>query len=341
MKYINSYNYDIIKDAELNFYYWDEENKLNLSIKEEPLNIISSEDLQFMIICFKDKYNIYQLNELTGNLEKINTVYDKVIHGIIYENIIFLYLTEFGTYFQILNKQCTFPFKLFRQSDEVNLYNLKISKKFKENKLFYNKKPKQTKILCINDNLIFTTDYLGNIEISELNHILFKIISLIKKKNLTGITALLSFLDKKLIKYVLLIFEYYFENDEKILRKIFTTEIIQNFELYNYFEFFIKDLGDINPNKLEIILEKELINAIIKNDTKKINELYQLVDKYQLKIATKVARTINKSLYLDSLMNKKRYVESYLFNLTNKINNNQNNENILSMALSQVDNKNI
>ena len=341
MKYINSYNYDIIKDAELNFYYWDEENKLNLSIKEEPLNIISSEDLQFMIICFKDKYNIYQLNELTGNLEKINTVYDKVIHGIIYENIIFLYLTEFGTYFQILNKQCTFPFKLFRQSDEVNLYNLKISKKFKENKLFYNKKPKQTKILCINDNLIFTTDYLGNIEISELNHILFKIISLIKKKNLTGITALLSFLDKKLIKYVLLIFEYYFENDEKILRKIFTTEMIQNFELYNYFEFFIKDLGDINPNKLEIILEKELINAIIKNNTKKINELYQLVDKYQLKITTKVARTINKSLYLDSLMNKKRYVESYLFNLTNKINNNQNNENILSMALSQVDNKNI
>jgi hypothetical protein len=158
---------------------------------------------------------------------------------------------------------------------------------------------------------------------------------------LTGITALLSFLDKKLIKYALLIFEYYFENDEKILRKIFTTEMIQNFELYNYFEFFIKDLGDINPNKLEIILEKELINAIIKNDTKKINELYQLVDKYQLKIATKVARTINKSLYLDSLMNKKRYVESYLFNLTNKINNNQNNENILSMALSQVDNKNI
>ena len=186
MKYINSYNYDIIKDAELNFYYWDEENKLILSIKEEPLNIISSEDLQFMIICFKDKYNIYQLNELTGNLEKINTVYDKVIHGIIYENIIFLYLTEFGTYFQILNKQCTFPFKLFRQSDEVNLYNLKISKKFKENKLFYNKKPKQTKILCINDNLIFTTDYLGNIEISELNHILFKIISLIKKKKFDG-----------------------------------------------------------------------------------------------------------------------------------------------------------
>ena len=73
---------------------------------------------------------------------------------------------------------------------------------------------------------------------------------------MTGITALLSFLDKKLIKYVLLIFEYYFENDEKILRKIFTTEMIQNFELYNYFEFFIKDLGDINPNKLEIILEK-------------------------------------------------------------------------------------
>ena len=341
MKYINCYNYEITKEAELNFYYWDEANKLNLTIKEEPIEIYSSEDLQFMIICFKDKFNIYQLNELTGNLEKINTVYDRVINGFIYENIIFIYLTEFGTYFQILNKQCTFPCKLFWQSDEVNLYNLKISKKFKEKKIFYDKKPKQIKIICINDNLIFTTDPLGNIEISELNHILFKIISLIKKKNLLGISALLSFLDKKLIKYVLLIFEHYFENDEKILRKIFTTEMIQNFELNHYFEFFIKDLGELDPSKLEIILEKELINAIIKNDTKKINEIYKMAEKYELKMKTKVARTINKTIYLESLMNKKRYVESYLFNLTNKVNTNQNNENILSMALGQVSKQNI
>jgi hypothetical protein len=128
MKYINSYNYEVNKDAELNFYYWDEENKLILTIKEEPLHILSSEDLQFMIICFEDKYNIYQLNDLTGSLEKINTVYDRVISGIIYENIIFVYLTEFGTYFQLLNKENCFPCKLFRQSDEVNMYNLKISK---------------------------------------------------------------------------------------------------------------------------------------------------------------------------------------------------------------------
>ena len=341
MKYINCYNYEISKEAELNFFYWDENNKLLLTIKEEPIDIISSEDLQFMIICFKDKYNIYQLNELTGNLEKINTVYDTVISGLIYENIIFVYLTEYGTYFLILNKQSTYPCKLFRQSDEVNLYNLKISKKFKENKIFYKKKLKQSKILGINDNIIFSTDSLGNIEVTELNHILFKIISLIKKKNLTGITALLSFLDKKLIKYVLLIFEYYFENDEKILRKIFNTEMIQNFELYNYFEFFIKDIGEINPSKLESILEKELINAIIKNDTKKINEIYKTAEKYGLKMATKAARTINKTLYLDSLMNKKRYVESYLFNLTNNINTNQNNENILSMAIGQVTQNNI
>ena len=95
----------------------DDNNKLILTIKEEQLDIISSEDLQFMIICFKDKYN-------TGNLEKINTVYDTVITGYIYENIIFVYFTEFGTYFLILNKKSTFPCKLYRQSDEVNLYNL-------------------------------------------------------------------------------------------------------------------------------------------------------------------------------------------------------------------------
>ena len=168
-----------------------------------------------MIICFKDKYNIYQLNELTGNLEKINTVYDHVISGIIYENIIFLYLTEFGTYFLILNKQCTFPCKLFRQSDEVNLYNLKISKKFKENKIIYEKKPKQIKILSINDNLIITTDALGNIEVTELNHILFKIISLIRKKNL-------GLIDTTNIKILYKMFQYFV-----LLLNFLTTVLIQ------------------------------------------------------------------------------------------------------------------
>ena len=335
MKYINSYNYEVNKDAELNFYYWDEENKLILTIKEEPLHILSSEDLQFMIICFEGKYNIYQLNDLTGSLEKINTVYDRVISGIIYENIIFVYLTEFGTYFQLLNKENCFPCKLFRQSDEVNVYNLKISKKFKENKSYYVKKPKQIKLLCINDNIMFTSDAYGNIEVSELNHIFFKLITLIRKKNLAGISALLTFLDKKLIKYVLLIFEYYFENDEEILRKIFNNEMIQNFELYNYFEFFIKDLAEANPSKLESVLEKNLIKAIIANDANKINEIYEMAKKYDLKMATKAARTINKNIYLDSLMNKKRYVESYLFNVTSRVNN-QNNDNILSMAIGQI-----
>ena len=335
MKYINNYNYEVSKEAELNFYYWEEENKLILTIKEEPLDILSSEDLQFMIICFEDKYNIYQLNDLTGSLEKINTVYDKVISGIIYENIVFVYLTEYGTYFQLLNKENCFPCKLFRQSDEVNMYNLKISKKFKENKSFYVKKPKQIKLLCINDILMFTSDSYGNIEVTELNHIIFKIIALIKKKNLAGISALLTFLDKNLIKYVLLIFDYYFENDEQILRKIFNKEMIQTFELYNYFEFFIKDLAEANPNKLESVVEKNLIKAIIANDSNKINQLYEMAKKYDLKISTKVARTINKNIYLDTLMNKKRYVESYLFNLTSKVNN-QNNENILSMALGQL-----
>ena len=338
MKYINNYNYEVSKEAEMNFYYWDEENKLRLTIKEEPLYILSSEDLQFMIICFEDKYNIYQLNDLTGSLEKINTVYDKVISGIIYENILFVYLTEYGTYFQLLNKENCFPCKLFRQSDEVNVYNLKISKKFKENREFYIKKPKQIKILCIDDNLMFTSDAYGNIEVSELNHILFKLIALIKKKNLAGISALLNFLDKKLIKYVLLIFEYYFENDEQILRKIFNNEMIQLFELYNYFEFFIKDLAEANPSKLESVLEKNLIKAIIANDANKINEIYEMAKKYDLKMATKAARTINKNIYLDSLMNKKRYVESYLFNVTSKVNN-QNNDNILSMALGQITSK--
>ena len=246
-----------------------------------------------------------------------------------------MYLTEYGTYFQLLNKENCYPCKLFRQSDDFNIYNLKISKKFKENKNYYVKKPKQIKILCIHGTLIFMSDAFGNIEVSELNHVLFKIIQLIKLKNLAGISALLTFVDKTLIKYVLLIFEYFFENDEQILRKIFTNEMIQNFELYNYFEFFIKDLAEANQAKLESCLEKNLIKAIIANDENKINQIYEITKKYKLKIETKVARSINKNAYLNSLMNTKRYVESYLFNMTSRINN-QDNGHILSMAIDQM-----
>ena len=111
--------------------------------------------------------------------------------------------------------------------------------------------------------------------------------------------------------------------------------MIQNFELYNYFEFFIKDLAEVNPAKLGSVLEKNLIKAIIANDANKINEIYEMAKKYDLKMATKAARTISKNIYLDSLMGKKRYVESFLFNSSNKVNN-QNNDNILSMALGQL-----
>ena len=68
MKYTSDYTNELNKEAELNFYYWTEENKIQLTIKEEPIDIISSDDLQYMIICFEDKYNIFKLNELTGNL---------------------------------------------------------------------------------------------------------------------------------------------------------------------------------------------------------------------------------------------------------------------------------
>ena len=112
--------------------------------------------------------------------------------------------------------------------------------------------------------------------------------------------------------------------------------MIQNFELYNYFEFFIKDLKEKNPAKLEEVLEKELIKALIKNDTKKVKELYETAKSYELKMETKVARCINKTTYLDSLMSKNRYFESYLFNLTNDVNKSQVNENILSMAVEQL-----
>ena len=76
---------------------------------------------------------------------------------------------------------------------------------------------------------------------------------------------------------------------------------------------------------------------------KRRNSLFVDSPKKNMIIPTlsQINRTINKTLYLDSLMNKKRYVESYLFNLTNNVNSSQNNENILSMAIGQVSQNNI
>ena len=163
--------------------HWEEFNKLQLTIKEEPTNIYTSNDLTFMVVCFEKKFVVYKLNEKYESLVKINVIKHKVLSGFIYENCIFLFSTENGIYYCLLNDENTYPSKLFRQSDEFNLYNLKVSKKHRENKIFFDKKLKQLNILGVFGTHILTSDINGNIEVSELNNILFNVISLIKSKN--------------------------------------------------------------------------------------------------------------------------------------------------------------
>lgn len=106
-----------------------------------------------MIICYEDKFIIYEIQENTYLKKSI--CYFKVIDALIYENILFLFLTDYGIYFIILNEEQGIPFKLMKFSYEMNNIHLKISGKFKENNIIYPNKLFQQKLIGIyNNNLI-------------------------------------------------------------------------------------------------------------------------------------------------------------------------------------------
>jgi hypothetical protein len=178
----NNYNYSIGKNIELNFYYWNEKVKINLNLKEIPEKIYYSNDLEFMIISFEEKFILYQINQETFEYNYINIYEFKILNGLFYENFIFIFVTDYGFYFIFCNDLNSYPFKLFNSSDQMNYYHLKLSKKLKEKQIYYTNKPLYNQIIGIYENCMFTINNNNEIEIYNLEHPFFKIILLIKKK---------------------------------------------------------------------------------------------------------------------------------------------------------------
>ena len=99
-----------------------------------------------------------------------------------------------------------------------------------------------------------------------------------------------------MIKSVLAVFDYYFNNEEEILRKIFSIDSILNYELYKYLDYFASDIYKYKrpgiKNMLNDTLEKNLIISIIEGDEKKINAIHNISNKMGLRTGTKSARCI-------------------------------------------------
>lgn len=334
----NSFSYPFNMKTELIFYSWNEKSKLNITLSEEPTHIVSSANLEFMVISFSEKYAIYKLNIETNAMEMFSMHWYQIIDCIIYENFILIYLTNNGLYFQILTEENGYPFKLLKFSNEMNHYHLKLSKKYKEKEMLYHKNHFQQKILGIFNNKLMTCNAFGDVTIRDIDHILFKITFLLQKNNLAECSLLLTMLEKKYIKSVLATFKYFFNNDEEVLRKIFTAEMVEHFQLYKYLKCFMKDLLKVpksfaNKNTEEI-LKEQLIKGIINKEEKKIQGLYHICSENQGEFGCLFAKYIDQNNYFKSLLMKERYFESYVFNSNYALND--MNPKILNKAFERL-----
>jgi hypothetical protein len=269
----------------VNFYHWTEKTKLGLYLSEEPKSIISSTDLQFMVVIYLEKYVIYSF-ENNKALTPIGIHYYKIHDAHIYDNFVLIFLTDKGSYFQILNEENSIPSKLLKFSDEMNLYHLKISKKIKEKTSLHARKLIPQKILGLFNNHLITATSFNELTIKEVDNLLFKIIHLINTRKFNEITYLLTIIEKKHIKSILGIFKYYFNNNEDILKKIFVNvEFIEHFQLYKYLDIFLPALIENkfnDRNKMDKYLRSLLVKSINNKDEAAVSNLYEFANKNEL-----------------------------------------------------------
>jgi hypothetical protein len=231
-----------------------------------------------MVIIYNDKYVIYTVEK--GNLVPSDIFYFSIIDGIIYENFIFVFLTANGFYYHFLNEEISYPCKMYRISEELVNNHIKISKKLKEKHIIYDKKLYPKAIIGIVNNSIITSDGWNEVSIREIDFILFKIIQLIIEKKISEISNLLPIMPKEYIKSLLSILKYYFKNDEAVYRKIFNQEMIEQFELFKYLDFFLFQENE----QSERYMKNFLIKNLISQDEKSISQIYNVCNKKELYI---------------------------------------------------------
>ncbi|MCQ2816391.1 MAG: hypothetical protein MJ252_03905, partial [archaeon] len=322
------YTYGISNKMEVNFYHWNEKKSEKITVSEEPMEIYYSNDLDYFIITFSEKYAIYKLNSQTGSIDLQDILYYSVINGFIYENFVFVFLMNEGIYFQILSEKNGYPFKLFNFSNEMNDYHLRLSKELKEKESLYYKKQFQSKMIGIYNNYLVTSNVFGQLEIKECDHILLKIIYAVKNKNFNELHQLLLIVEKKFIKSILAIFDFYFENDEQILRKIFDQNLIEHFELYKYLKCFMRDLAasknENSFNEIERMMKHNLIVALRERNDISIRKIQKICENQKLGCELIASRCISKDNLLKTLITKERYFESVTFNNCYNMNKDMN-----------------
>ena len=326
----SNFIYHLAIETEFAFYNWDEKTKLDIIIDKEPIKIYNTESLEFMIICYEDKFVVYQINEISNSYIKKSICYYKVIDAISYENIIFLFLTDYGIYFLILNEDQGIPYKLMKFSNEMNNYHLKISNKWKEKSIIYPNKYLQQKLICIYNNFLITSNNLGEVQISEIENNLINLVNLISKREFLEISNLLNLIDIREVQSVVSIFKFFFGNDENIYRKIFPfekKEIILKLKLYKFFNFFLQDFlssKSLNcENEYKEIIKENLFKYLIDNNNEGLGELYSnFRDNNFINYKDLTARCIDQEKYFSSLMESNKFSESYIFNETYKLNKN-------------------
>jgi hypothetical protein len=240
-----------------------------------------------MVAIFINKYVVYKLDNESNSscLIPENIYYYKIIDGIIYENFIFIFLTDKGFYYHILTEQDTYPNKFLKFSDLLNQYHIKISKKLKDKSNTYTKTLSPLKILGVFDNNLTYTNSFNEVYIKEIEHPLFTIIQMIKKKKLSAVSLLLNVLEKKYIKSFVAITKYYFDNNEDIMRKIFPNiDLILHFDLHEHLDFFLEDLlkCPATGEKADKILRKALVKALAEKYEEKIKKLYDFANQNKL-----------------------------------------------------------
>jgi hypothetical protein len=296
-----------------------------------------------MIICYEDKFIIYEIKENTYLKKSI--CYFKVIDALIYENILFLFLTDYGIYFIILNEEQGIPFKLMKFSYEMNNIHLKISGKFKENNIIYPNKLFQQKLIGIYNNNLISCNNLGEVQISKIDNNLITLIHLICKREFSEIYNLLNLIDIREVNSVVSIFKFFFGNDEKIYRKIFpkeNKEMILKLKLYKYFNFFIQDFlssKSLNcENEFKGILKENLFKYIIDKNNEGLNKVYSSFKENNfINYKDLSARCIDEEKYFSSLMESNKFSESYVFNEIYNLN--KNAEDILKKNVNLINNE--
>ena len=149
---------------------------------------------------------------------------------------------------------------------------------------------------------------------------------------------LLTTLERKMIKSVLALFKFYYNDEEDIIRKIFTQEMIDHFQLYKYYDFYISEFAsspkDCDREEIDKQMKKKMIRAIMTRNEKEIKNIYKLCDSQKLPFEVEASRCIDRDTFFKSLLLKEKYFESYVFNTIYNLND-MNNK-IITKAYERI-----